>query len=517
MVETYIIPKHKQIVVEMTERFSSIMPQQSRFVLDDKEYFYLPHTEQNVAALAACGVFVYAPIVYYHSFGRHTPYGAQKGAATLLTTYNRGYILNDLGTGKTLSALWAFDWLKDHGQVNRMLVVAPLSTLSDVWEREINVNFPYRSCVVLYGTKSKRQKLLEQKHDIYIINHDGVKVILPELLERNDIDVVCIDELAAFRERRTARWKALQKLTRVRPRVWGMTGVPTPNMPTDAYGQALLVTPDTVSRWSYKRFMAETTFQQSQFTRVAKQGSEKLVASILTPSVRYKLEDCVDIPETVYSYRKATMTSEQTRRYKEMMDKMRLLNEDVVAANEGVKLFKLVQIACGFAYKSNGSPLYIGNTSRADAVAEILEQQQGKAIIFAPFVEIINMLAKHLNSSLVVHGGISSTKRDIIFNQFRNSLDNEPLIAHPRCMSHGLNLTQATTIIWAAPYTSLETFLQANRRIRRPGQRYTTNVIMIEGSRVERKLYRRLENNKKTQGLLLELLESMTAIREAAE
>jgi hypothetical protein len=86
-------------------------------------------------------------------------------------------VLSGMGVGKTRAALYAFDYLKQQGLVTTMLVVAPLSTLVPVWEREIFITFPHLSSVVLHGSKEARRKRLQEAHDIYVINHDGVGVL----------------------------------------------------------------------------------------------------------------------------------------------------------------------------------------------------------------------------------------------------------------------------------------------------------------------------------------------------
>jgi len=69
------------------------------------------------------------------------------------------------------------------------------------------------------------------------------------------------------------------------------------------------------------------------------------------------------------------------------------------------------------------------------------------------------------------------------------------LIIQPQAASHGLTLTAANTIIWYAPVTSVETYLQANARINRPGQHNPMTIVHIQGSEVERKLYTMLQTN----------------------
>ena len=50
--------------------------------------------------------------------------------------------------------------------------------MNSVWMDEFNNNFlGRRKAIVLHGSRERRLKLLAQKADFYIINHDGLKVI----------------------------------------------------------------------------------------------------------------------------------------------------------------------------------------------------------------------------------------------------------------------------------------------------------------------------------------------------
>jgi SNF2 family DNA or RNA helicase len=84
------------------------------------------------------------------------------------------------------------------------------------------------------------------------------------------------------------------------------------------------------------------------------------------------------------------------------------------------------------------------------------------------------------------------------------------LIAHPATMAHGLTLTSASTVIWYGPVTSNEQYVQANGRIERIGKRHVSNVIHIEATELEHKMYSRLMNKQKLQGLLLDLIQQET-------
>ena len=68
------------------------------------------------------------------------------------------------------------------------------------------------------------------------------------------------------------------------------------------------------------------------------------------------------------------------------------------------------------------------------------------------------------------------------------------LIIQPQSASHGVTLHRADTIVYWSPVMSVETYLQCNARAHRAGQKNPVSVIHIEGSNVERKIYKMLQN-----------------------
>jgi len=130
---------------------------------------------------------------------------------------------------------------------------------------------------------------------------------------------------------------------------------------------------------------------------------------------------------------------------------------------------------------------------------EVIEEASNKVLIFVPFTHTIELLEqtlkKHKISCGIINGKVSVNKRSDIIQSFQNSPDPHVLIIQPQAASHGLTLTAADTIIWYAPVTSVETYLQANARINRPGQKNPMTIVHITGSPVERKLYSMLRNN----------------------
>lgn len=498
------------------QRVTAAIPHARTLPHGDATIVVVPHADDEVRVLRNLGFDPPTPVDTYYNWPCHYdgPMAHQRETTKFLTQNPRAYCLSGMGSGKTLCGLWSYDWLRLTGQAKRMLVVAPLSTLTRVWYDEVFSHFPHLTCAVLHSdTMERRLKLLKIPHDVYVINHDALKSkpMLSALAERDDIDVVLIDELAVARTPGTERFKAFNRVVHNRKFVWGFTGTPIPNAPTDAWAQCRLITPHTVPKF-FGQFRDATMRQFGPFKWVPRPDALDTVYKAMSPSIRFSREECVDLPPTTYQTRQVELSPEQKKAYGDMMKSLRAEFEGgtVTAVNEAVKVAKLVQIGCGAAYGANGT-VWIPNKARNDLVCDIIDEAEGKVLVFVPYTEALIGLADHIRQQGhtvdVVYGEVSKSKRDAVFHRFQNSSNPRVIVADARTMSHGLSLTAANTTIWYAPVTSTETYLQANERTPRPGQKLTTHIIHIEASPVEAAMYRRLRERKATNGILLELVE----------
>lgn len=505
----------QKVVLNLSDpdRVTTVIPTAKKFMYKGAELVAVPHQLDETKVLNNLGFKVPAPIeLYYEWSGQYKPFKAQLVTSSFLTVNPRAFVLNDMGTGKTLATLWAFDWLKSIGKAKKALIISPLSTLERTWADEVFQHFPHLTVAVLHGSKSRRQKLLNEDVDIYLINHDGIKTVEDDLIAKKEIDTVVIDEIASFRNASTTRWKSLKKVCNGRERLWGLTGTPIPNLPTDAWAQCRLISPDKVPPY-FGKFRDAVMRQMGQFKWVPREGATEVVAQAMQPSIRFSRDECVDLPECVYVDRSVPMTAEQAKAYKEMFNKLKMEANDqqVVAVNEAVKMQKLIQIACGVVYDGNGEDVILANDHRIEVVREVIEEAGTKVIVFVPFKGVLNHVAEQLAQDFDVaklSGETSKQDRDDIFFRFQKTKELKVLVAQPAAMSHGLTLTAASTVIWYAPVTSNEVYQQANARITRPGQKHTQLIVNIEASQVERRVYDRLKKKQSTQGLLLETVKA---------
>ena len=506
--------KHKSFAIPYDQGIANLIPSARTFEHPaNGSMLLLPHTRDTTRLARNLGYPTPAPILTQYDWNDDTPFQTQKITAALLTMQPRAYVLSEMGTGKTRGALHAVNFMIKTGDIRKTLVVAPLSTLVTVWDTEIFRYFNHLSTGILYGTKQQRLKILAQPHDIYIINHDGVETILDHLVAVDDIDCVIVDELAVYRNARTDRWKALARVLVDRRFCWGLTGSPIPNEPADAWAQVRLLTPLRVPKY-HKQFKRSTMQQVSQFKWIPRAEANSIVFDAMQPAVRYKRDDCVELPDVSYQTRPVQLSAQQSQIYKIMMTRLRaaFAEGQVTAANEGVLFSKLLQISCGWVYTKDRRVVSLDNTSRVDNLLEVLTEAEGKVIVFADFVHaakaLQEILLKNKIRSSLITGDVPSNARNHIFTAFQGAAFPRVLVAHPKCMAHGLTLTSANTIVWFTPTTSLETYEQACARITRPGQTRKSLIVHLTASPVETKLYRRLQARASVQGALLEMFES---------
>ena len=169
----------------------------------------------------------------YNWPGPFRPYDHQLETAKFIVNNPRGFVLNEMGTGKSASLLWAADYLMSRGEVNKLLIIAPLSTLTRVWQDEAFRLLMHRRVVVLKGPAERRRKMYDWNWDIAVINFDGVQVI-QDLLIRDTrsgvIDMVAIDEASAYRNSKTKRFAVAKSITDHVPRPVSYTHLTLPTI-----------------------------------------------------------------------------------------------------------------------------------------------------------------------------------------------------------------------------------------------------------------------------------------------
>lgn len=289
-----------------------------------------------------------------------------------------------------------------------------------------------------------------------------------------------------------------------------MTATPCPNAPTDAWALARLVDPSRVPTY-FGQFKNLTMRQMSTYKWAPKPGSEKIAFKVLQPAVLYKKKDCLDLPPVVTTQRSAQMTKDQTTMFKEMRlaAVLEAMDQRITAVNAADKINKLRQLLCGVVKNTDtGEYVTVDYKHRLDLLLECIQEANAKVIVVVPFKGIIADLAKKVEphySCAVLNGDVPAKKRREIINEFKQLEHPHVLLCHPKVMAHGLNLTEADTLIFYAPIYSNDEALQVVERFNRAGQTRKMTVVRMGAHPLEWAIYKMLDERQENQSSILDL------------
>jgi SNF2 family DNA or RNA helicase len=445
----------------------------------------------------------------YNWPGLYAPMAHQKDTASFLTVNQRAFCFNEQGTGKTASAIWAADYLMERGLVRRALVLCPLSIMQSAWQADLFKFAVHRSVDIAHGDREKRKSIINGNAEFVVINFDGMEIVKDEI-KKGGFDLIIVDEANAYKNHRTKRFKALKEAMTYKTWLWMMTGTPAAQSPLDAYGLAKLCVPEKAPSL-FGTFRDSVMQQLTRFKWIPKPSAEKTVHTLLQPAIRYTKAECLDLPDVTMTSRHTPMTAQQDKYYKQLKKDM-LINaagEDVSAVNAAANLTKLLQIAGGAVYTDNKNVIEFDVSNRLNAILEVIEEATHKVLIFVPFTHTIGLLQTFLSknniTSEIINGEVSVGNRTDTFKRFQEEKDPKVLLIQPQAAAHGVTLTAANVVIWYAPITSIEYYLQANARVHRQGQKNPVTVVHIEGSPVESKLYAALQNKISFHSKIIDL------------
>jgi SNF2 family DNA or RNA helicase len=435
----------------------------------------------------------------------------QKETAEFLTLHPRACVFNEMGTSKTASALWATDYLMQCNKVQKALIIAPLSTLEPVWQRELFDVLMHRTHVVLRGSRDTRLRLLDGDFDVYIINIDAIDIIHKAVMARPDINLIIADEAHKFRNGQTKRYETFSAM--VQPadrRVWLMTGTPFPNAPTDAWALAHLMKSPTIPKW-FGEWRRRTMFQINATRWLPKPGSFELAYNAVQPAIRFKKSECLDLPPMLVENAACQLSEAQISAYRTML-KSFVAETDVgaiSAVNAADRLNKLRQILCGVVKNTDtGEYVILDHKPRVAVLKDAIESASSKVLVIVPYKGIIRALEQDLYkdySCAILNGDVPPKERVEILNRFKHEPDPHVLLCHPKVMAHGLTLTEADTIIFYAPIYSSDEAQQVVDRINRPGQTRKMTVVRMAATTLEWDIYKILDNKKEYQESILDL------------
>lgn len=458
-----------------------------------------------------------SPILHKYKWsGVREPFQHQKQTAAFLTLNRRAFVFSDPGTGKTLSMIWAADYLLKQKIINRVLVICPVSVMKAAWVNDLFHGAMHRTVDIAHGTRQQRKDIIKQGSEFVVINFDGVQTVLDDLTT-GGFDLVIIDEANYVKTATTNRWKSINKLITPRTWLWMATGTPASQSPLDAYGLVKMMHPTTAPR-SFATFRDSVMSKITSFKWVPKKTAIETVNRLLQPAIRFTKDECLDLPDIVYTTRDVPLTKQQWKLYEQLRTHMaaQAVGETISAVNAAAGLQKLLQVSAGSVYTDDHATIELDISERLKVLLEVIEATPNKVLVFVPYTNTLELLREKLTAKGypvdLIYGKVSATKRADIIKRFQEQEDPRILLIQPQAASHGVTLHAADTIVWWGPIMSYETYVQANARIHRAGQKNKCLIVRLQGSPAEVKRYKALDTAEDTNESLLEMFKDVLTL-----
>lgn len=458
-----------------------------------------------------------SPIISRYDWpGRYKPMIHQVETAAFLTMHRKAFVFSEPGTGKTLSALWAADYLMKLRKVRRVLILCPLSIMDSAWMQDINNSIIHRSAVIAHHPKAARRiEMIQQDYEIVISNYEGLNLIADEVRNDGRFDLIIVDEANAYKTTTTARWKTLNSLVTPNTYLWMMTGTPASQSPADAYGLAKLVNAENVPKF-YTAWRDKVLTKVSMYRWIPQPDAKDKVFAALQPAIRYTKKQCLDLPPVVTQTRNVDLTPQQNKYYELLKDRMlvQAAGETITAVNAAAAVSKLLQISCGAAYTDDREVVEFDASPRLSVLEEVLEETDRKVLVFAMFTNAIQTIHDHLTKkgirAEIIDGSVQANKRSSIIHRFQNEPDPRVLVMQPQASAHGITLTAADTVVFYGPLMSVEQYVQCCARADRKGQNSDkVTVVHIQSSEIEKKMFKALTDRVDDNHLLTDMFRAV--------
>ena len=429
----------------------------------------------------------------------------------------------EMGTGKTKVCIDNIAILYDKGKIDRALVIAP-NGIKRNWRRELSVHMAdhvnYRVAVWSSSPKKKEKDELEQLSvmsddlSILIMNIEALSTSRGVDFARSFIFsgscFMVVDESTTIKNHAARRTKNIMKISNLAKYRRIMTGSPVTKSPLDLFSQVEFLGPWLLEQSNFYAFRARYAVIQQRnvgshsFQHVVSyQRLDELTAILREFSTRILKEDCLDLPDKLYTKRVVSMTPEQLKAYVEMKKQAMTFFEDnpMTAASVLTQMTRLHQIVCGHVKTDDGQVRTLKN-NRIKELLQVLQETDGKVIIWAVFRHDIQTIEKEIANEYgketvaSYYGDTKDSIRQSIVDSFMDSdSDLRFFIGNPKTGGYGLTLTCSHTVVYYSNDYSLEVRMQSEDRAHRIGQKDKVTYVdlMTEGT-IDEKIVNSLNN-----------------------
>lgn len=392
----------------------------------------------------------------------------------------------EAGTGKTAIAMtWIRDALRS-GKIRDALVICPASLVPN-WEKDIAeaTDFDHitEDDVRLLQEKVTIRSFQKTYQTVKrtVRHRDGQEEVLKKRMIRNDLDklwgAIIVDESHSIGAHNSQQTKAAIALAGTATYRYIMTGTPIHGSTRSGgpdysklYGQFSFLYPNMWSSWT--AFCREYVTAWTEYKTPAAYNSAALNKLMLDNAITVRLRDCFDLPEATETVLPCSLIEDKT--YREVADHINL--EEHGLSNPKAVFGKLLQICSGSLIHDLGIDHL--RTSKDDVLKDIIDGTDDKIVIFCRFTASIDRCAELCRRMKVEYLVFDGRSKGPVWREF-DKPQYQVIICQYQSGGTGLNLQSANTMVFYEPCFSTKDWVQAHRRIERPGQTKKMRYICL--------------------------------------
>lgn len=421
-------------------------------------------------------------------------YEHQKSGVAFLLNQDTCLLCDELGVGKTLTAIVASIIRKMQGSVSRVLIICP-ATIKGVWAGEIEKH-TYEKAVIIEGSKRQRQKqfkyYIDSKALFLVMNYESVRCDPPPFR----FDYIICDESVRLKSPKAQQTKAIKRIPAKFKNA--LSGYPIANKIEDIHSQIDWIRPGYLgNRWHFEdRYMIKQTMiiKDHQFKQVLGYKNLKELQTRLIPLyIRRLKSEVLDLPDKIYEKREVELTTEQMGNYVRMKEEMRVvitnMNEEEYQAKARtmlVQLLRLSQITDGFMTDVTwDKPVWFKNSAKIKELDDLIEEvveSGNKVVVWSRFVLMVNALHERYKKYNAVYltGSVPIPERTEMIKQFQTNPKVKVFIGQVQSGGMGITLHAANTEIFMdKAFISPSNIIQATDRLHRLGQKKSVVIISL--------------------------------------
>jgi len=425
-------------------------------------------------------------------------------------------LLAEMGTGKTLISIGIAGALFQKGEIQRLLIVAPLSIVS-VWDEEFSkfADFDYQ-LAVLEGSTKKKFDILNHMDgtglQVAVINYESAWR-LEDVLQKWKPDMIICDESTRIKNPQAKQSKALHRLGKASKHNLILTGTPVTNNPLDFFSQYKFLD-ESIFGSSYYAFRARYAIMggYGNHSVVGYKNLPELTEKAHSIAYRITKKDALDLPEQVDVIRHLHLEPKAMEIYKGIESECyaELMQGEVKVTNVLTKLLRTSQVTGGFIRDDLSGVVQEVSTVKLDALKEIIDDcidAGKKLVVFARFIPEIDaiesMLKKNKIHYALIKGDVKDRQAEV--DKFQNDEQVKVFVGQIQTTGMGLTLTKADTAVFYSLDFNYSNYEQARARIHRIGQKNNcTYIHLICQGTIDEKVMSALQNKKSIADLVVD-------------